>query len=290
MYNWFESEAAFLSKYTAKKLESGGNPIISVEELQSTIKGFESSYLFNDFYKDIKNFKFDDLEKLTADFQKKASENIPWLQPCFVIKEGKLLPTYNFFDFAESEGGLAIYLNSLNFGKASFDAKDAVGVDEKTKKVAGAVATYLKEVYAKKYIEQQVNFQFWPIHLQDLSNIFDKDLGKILELEGTKQFFNGFSEKAYQALAALLRQNKGNLLMQSNVEGNLAFNNLKRVIDNYAPKLSGVDVTTSQFDKDTFNIEIRDGQAMVNENKLEFSDPYGEWSSQYSQNSIKLNS
>lgn len=152
-------------------------------------------------------------------------------------------------------------------------------------------AKYLTEYFAKKYIDSEVAEGRWPRHLTDLSFIFEKDLGKILQLKGTKEFFADFYNHLYFAIATLTDKYHGHLKLTDQKAGDLAFNNLKRMLSGY-PTFERM-ITSGYLDKGSnkpkkFALEIKGGIVKVNENVLIDHDPYGEWSDTYKKTEIIL--
>ncbi|MBQ7973354.1 MAG: hypothetical protein IJ295_00110 [Clostridia bacterium] len=117
--------------------------------------------------------------------------------------------------------------------------------------------------------------------MQDTTSIFTKDLAKALELPGTKANFQKFNRYAQNAIAVLLKEGQGNLVLSEREYGNLEFNNLKRILC-IAPVLENL-CTSSYYGKgqSEFNIMIKDGQIKFNERTLVDYDPYGDFSDEY---------
>lgn len=287
MNDLHDDEVSFLSCFVAAKLQSGGEPWVSSEELRQAYNDFKKSWRAGNH---IKHFNFDDLETLGQEFQKRASQDSPSLEqkPYFEYKDGRLYVTYAFHDIVKDDlGAFKNFFCEYEF-KPSINKVDIETCDKKTKSVAKATALYITKFLATSYINHQVEEKNWPKRLKDLSYIFTKDLGKTLELQGTKKYFVGFFGNTYENLLSLLKEQNGELVLSSIRGENLEFNNLARVISGY-PKLDGPqDVTTNETERN-FRIRINDGHAVATESKLEFSDPYGEWSDEYSYKKIDLN-
>ena len=291
--NFYNSEEDFLAIYTTEKLESGGEPIVTREELLKVIEEFSKSWFYHNNFSPILNFIFEDMERLAKKFQEKADKNRR-IGPCFVANNDFLLPTYSFYNYTyENNSRLSAFL----IGKFQKDFKDTKILystehnNETTKKMARLGAKYLTEYFAKKYIDSEVAEGRWPRHLTDLSFIFEKDLGKILQLKGTKEFFADFYNHLYFAIVTLTDKYDGHLILTDQKAGDLAFNNLKRMLSGY-PTFEHM-ITSGYLDKGSnkpkkFTLEIKGGIVKVNENVLIDHDPYGEWSDTYKKTEIIL--
>ena len=228
-------EEEFLSVYTATKLIRGGKPEISSEELEAVRNEFMLSVYCNDsLIKPLANLNFSDLESINEKFQQKASKHRSWLKPCFTYENGKLYPTYTFSDYTQTTNGEFIgFLADGRFNNSILtDPIDSniFNADIKHLPTAQTIADYFTQVFAKKYINMEIDNRKWPIHMDDISNIFDKDLGKILELQGTKEYFDNFNKQVLGSVANLLTENNGNLILSDKKAGDLKFNNFRRII------------------------------------------------------------
>ncbi|MBO4569776.1 MAG: hypothetical protein J5689_00970, partial [Clostridia bacterium] len=201
--NYNDNEACFLSIYTAEKLEKGGDPFITSEELQTVLNEFfeyrNRHSQKKQIDKELQNFNFEDLQKIVKDFQELARMSCGWLKPCFIVKDNKLIPTYDFFCVIHSrDDKFQNFLGNYTFKKSKLTVKS--NFDEATKISAKAVADYITNYYAKKYIKREINCGNWPSNMSDLSYIFKKDLGKALKLEGTKEYFKSLNKSIYTNL------------------------------------------------------------------------------------------
>lgn len=286
---WYEGEEAFLSVYMAEKLANGGEPFVTSQELQRALADFKSSWRYREQYdKYTNNFDFEDLEALADKFQTAARESRSWLNPCFVCQNGRLYATYSFYDFVNKyQAELKNFFMGYEFPKTSRPHDKLVGVSEENKKLARLAALYITKAFATKYIAKEVEDGRWPKHLDEISYIFSKDLGRVLELPGTKDYFVKFYGTTYENLAEMIQQNNGKLSLSSTRGGDLEFNNFARATGGI--HLDCVWPSTSEYDKDTYRISIKDGEVVANATRLEFSDPYGEWSDTYSTTATKLN-
>ena len=104
--HYYDGKEEFLSIYTERKLLFGGEPVITAQELQKALQAFGNHRLFrNDlaYIAKMKNFRFDNLKSIGRSFQKKASYSRSWLKPCFIYKDEKLYPTYDFYNFVQTD-------------------------------------------------------------------------------------------------------------------------------------------------------------------------------------------
>lgn len=160
---------------------------------------------------------------------------------------------------------------------------------EETKTAATIAAKYLTKFYAQKYINHEAKYGRWPCHMTALSNIFEKDLGKILGLEGTKEYFNKFYHHLRSNLAKMIENENGCLVINNTRTGNLAYNNLKRLLVGYENLENMNGNIYAEVHDTNFNLEIDNGEVKCNETALTFSDPYGELSDDYSKKTKTLN-
>ena len=276
--SYCHSEEEFLSAYTSAKLIRGGKPVVSKEELEAVRDKFLLSvYCSDNLIKPLKNLKFDDLQNINERFQQKASKNRSWLKPGFVYYEGKLYPTYDFFDFTQTTyGEFLSFLSDERY--KNFIPLDAVGKDVANYHslyipTAKKVANYITKHFAKHYIEIEAKAGRWPLHMRDVSYIFNKDLGAILELEGTKECFKQFRKHALTAIAVLLTEGNGNLILSDKKYGDLKYNNLKRIL-NGAPIFERMCSASWIKGQSKFDISIQDDIIKCNETTLVMEDPY----------------
>lgn len=289
---YYDNEEAFLSVYTAEKLLKGGEPVITQQELQIALKKFLKSFYYSDNLSKIKNFKFDDLQELAKNFQKRASENRSWLKPCFVFENDKLYPTYNFFDFTNTTHGEFLgFLCDERYNKfeTQIIADGIVKCDETVKKTAKLAARYITEYFAAKYIEKEEKRGRWPNHLTDISCIFKDDLGRALKLKGTKEYFTEFNGHVYLMLGSMLNANAGELMLTDKKKGTLDYNNLKRILVAYPTfdELCSPYYSEGRHPK-KFDMVINKSSGKVNERELTYSDPYGDFSDEYTNKEINL--
>lgn len=274
--SYCDSEEEFLSVYTATKLKRGGKPTISKEELESVRDCFlHSVYCSDNLIKPLASLKFDDLQNINERFQQKASKNRSLLKPCFEYKDEELYPTYAFFDFTLTTSGEFVSFLSCDRDVIPLDFIDdnIKNSDVKYLPTAKKVADYLTKHFAKKYIEIEADAGKWPLHMRDISNIFKKDLGSILKLKGTKEYFRQFHNQAQTALAILLTEGNGNLTISDKEYGDLKYNNLKRIL-NATPKFERMCSAFWIKGQSKFDIKIQDDVIKCNETTLVREDPY----------------
>ena len=106
-----------------------------------------------------------------------------------------------------------------------------------------------------------------------ISYIFKKDLGTALELPGTKECFRQFNKHAQTAIATLLTEGKGNLIISDKKYGDLKYNNLKRIL-NDMPVFERMCTSSYVKGQSKFDIKIHDGMIKCNETTLVMEDPY----------------
>ena len=276
--SYYNSEEDFLSVYTAAKLIRGGKPVISKEELESVRKGFLRSVFCSDnLIKPLANLNFNDLEEINKRFQKKASENRSWMKPCFVYHNEKLYPTYSFFDYTQTRYGefLSFLFDERYKNFISLDKIDTKETKYNMMYIPYAikVANFLTNHFAKQYIDNEIKAGRWPKHMRDISNIFKKDLGSILELPGTKECFQQFRTQSLISIAILLTEGNGKLILSDKKYGDLKFNNLKRILNN-APVFEKMCSESYIKGQSKFNIEIQDDKIKCNETTLVMEDPF----------------
>lgn len=292
-YHYYDNEEAFLSVYSAAKLLKGGEPVITQEELQIALKKFLKSFYYSNNLSKIKSFKFDDLQEMAKNFQKRASENRPWLKPCFVFENDKLYPTYNFFDFTNTTYGEFLgFLCDERYNKfvTQTISEGILKSDETVKKAAKLAARYITEYFAAKYIEKEEKRGRWPNHLTDISCIFKDDLGRALKLKGTKDYFTEFNGHVYSMLGSMLKANDGKLILTDKEKGALDYNNLKRILVAHPTfdELCSPYYSEERHPK-KFDMVIDKSSVKVNEQELVYSDPYGDFSDEFANKEINLN-
>lgn len=284
-------EEEFLSIYTSVKLIRGGKPVITKEELNNARETFmRSVYSTDNVLKPLAGLNFDNLEEIKNRFQIKASKNRSWLQDCFVYDDGKLYPTYSFFDITQTSYG--------SFHSFLFDDRynlivpepiicgEDVNFDTNHLPQAKRLANYLTKYFAEKYIDMEVERGRWPKHLTNISYIFEKDLGQTLELWGTKQYFEDFNSYLTSSIAVLLAENNGKLVVSDKKYGNLKYNNLKRML--VGNHLFNICTSVYNEGESKFDIVVDGSDIKCNKQTLIDSDPYDNFSDSYSNEETTL--
>ena len=152
---------------------------------------------------------------------------------------------------------------------------------EETKTTATIAAKYLTKFYAQKYINHESKYGRWPNHMRGLSNIFKKDLGSILGLEGTKNYFKNFYHHLRSNLAKMIESENGHLIISNNLSESVANNNLKHLLAGYENLENMNGNIYAEVHDTNFNLEIDNGAVKVNETTLTSSDPIDEWNNEY---------
>ncbi len=224
----------FLSLYTAHKLQNGGLPVITAHELTAT-----ANSLINSIYRHsphTQQLAFDDLLWLAAAWQDRADAQHPHGELGFQLKDGNLVPTYAFRNLSD---GKAKTLNAF-FDRAPLLVVPSAPtprrhVSPAVRLTAAAVGRYLTDYFAQKYITfERVNGR-WPCHLTDLSNLYRDDLARRLGLAGDKKYFARFRQAASAYVAQLMAgAPDGVVQLTDQVSGTLAFNNLRRLLVDFA--------------------------------------------------------
>lgn len=270
------SEEDFLGAYTAYKLKNGGEPVITKSELKSVLEKFTKSIFYMNNLSQIKKFEFDNIEKLAENYFKKASINCSWQKPCFKVVDGKLYPTYDFYDISGTTYGE--FLAFLSDGRyPTFTKhnihKNNIEINKDYIHQAKLVAGFLTKHFAKKYIEKEIENGRWPNHMDNINFLLKKDLGSVLKLKGTKKYFLEFYNHVANAIAILLTINDGKLMLSDKTQGDLKYNNLKRILNKF-PMLDKLCGEYYQKNESKFDIII-DGENIKCQNtQLKYHDPY----------------
>ena len=160
---------------------------------------------------------------------------------------------------------------------------------EETKTAATIAAKYLTKYYAQKYIKQEEKSGRWPCHMTDISNIFKKDLGKTLELEGTREYFLKLYHHLRSGLAQLIEKENGRLLLNNYRCKNTEYMNLKHLLVGFS---SIENLNSSGYyclGETKFDLKIDNGFVKATESTLVYSDPYDD-DDEYRNKTIALNS
>ena len=172
------SEEEFLGAYLAYKLMYGGKAEITKNELKSVLNKFVNSIYYMGNLSHIKNFNFDNLQTLSEKYYQKAKVNCSWRKPCFAYKEGKLYPTYDFYDISQTTyGEFLAFLHDeryKTFTKHYVNAEN-LNIDKKYIMQGKIVAKFLTKVYAQKYIEKEMN-KIWQFFCQYLLRLWRDSL------------------------------------------------------------------------------------------------------------------
>ena len=217
---YFHNEQAFLSVYTRQKLMSGYLPVITKAELKSAAQKV--------YCKNCKAFKFDNLMLLSEKFEE-TSKIVGFNKgKAFAVTNEALHPTYQFVDFTTK------YDEKIYFGEykniEKIPALNIAQCNEQSKQVAALATEFIVDSVAQKYIEKEIDDGKWPCQMSKTSYIFKDDLGRVLNLGGTKKCFADFYIHTYRMIACMTMANNGKLEISSNKGGTLAYNNFKRVI------------------------------------------------------------
>lgn len=218
--------ADFLSHYTAHKLQNGGEPVITADELNYAANDFMHS-IYRGKTTAIDHFCFDDLAAIAQVWQDRATRQAPDAKAGFRVDGDRLLPTYDFHNIS---GNTAKVLTA-HFAHAPLLVMKPTPtvrkpVTKATRVAATAAANYLTDYLAKAYIESERKVGHWPCHLTDLHHLYREDLGRHLHLRGDKKYFAKFRDAATDYLAQLITNAPdGVVRLSDQVDGTLAYNN-----------------------------------------------------------------
>ncbi len=218
---YFHNEQAFLSVYTRQKLMSGHLPVITKAELKSAAQKV--------YCKNCKAFKFDNLTLLSEKFED-TSKIVGFNKgKAFTITKESLHPTYQFVDFT-TKYDERIYFGSDDNNVDKIPGATIAQCDEQSKNVAALATEYIVDRVAQKYIAKEIDNGHWSCQMSKTSYIFKDDLGRTLNLGGTKKCFADFYIHTYRMIACMTMASNGKLEISSNKGGTLAYNNFKRVV------------------------------------------------------------
>ena len=138
---------------------------------------------------------------------------------------------------------------------------------------ADKIAKFMTNHYAKKYIEMEISDGNWPASKKEVSNIFDKDLGKALDLKGTKAYFDEFNSTLKKRLAVLISQNNGNLELCDIVEEKSKYSNVEKLLNGY----QDIEILNKSFFRgpypEKFEITIKNYDVNIKNTYADYSKP-----------------
>ena len=259
--SFYNSEEEFLSIYTAFKLINGGAPVVSNEELISVRDRFlHTFYCPSSIVEDLKLLSFDNLQQINERFQQRVTSIRPKNMPCFVLKNDKLFPTYNFFDFTQTKNNP---LTSFLLDERFMSFQDSVQLDSiianKSYLISSRkVANFITDFFAKIYLDKEISNGKYPNAVKYNYNFFEEYIDNNLELKETKAFFEKFYNYVFVSVATLLSNNNGNLILSNNRFGNLKYNNMKRILNKF-PLFERMYTTYPDNRENKFDIIIKNG-------------------------------
>lgn len=289
--SYYNTEEDFLAVYTSCKLKQGGLPVITAEELEEVREKFiRSVYSSDNINSYLQNLNFNNLEEINDKFYKKSSKNRSWQKEGFILSGDKLYVTYDFFDYTDTYyGEFYNFLHSNRYKvikKVGFNSASSSPTVENIED-AKKIAMHLTNVFMQRYILKEIESGRWPVHMKTTESISKKDLGKVLELKGTKAYFTNFYNSIVQDLAGILSETGGNIAFSDKKAGNLKYNNLKRLLSKcpmfFEFVKDGYNEGESKFD-----IEVKNGKIKCTQTTLTSTDPYDDFSDAYKTEEVEI--
>lgn len=232
MYDTFaQSEAEFASAYLSYKLERGGAPFASQDELLGAALAFANTHGYGECFPKLKKFMFNDFATVTTQLQDLISNENGDAKKVGVIRYGnKLLPTYDFRDIGDAASAVPFmhYLSHHEFPtpkEVNYGAK----INPQYRFNAAAGAEYLTDFLADKFAAYETEHGKGTVTTVQLNNGYANS-GQTLRAPENKAFFQGFNQVATRFLADLMTNNDGFAQISNQAGGNLAYNNWCRLL------------------------------------------------------------
>ncbi len=134
----------------------------------------------------------------------------------------------------------------------------------KEKEIVTRVSAFLLREFMNKYIEYEISIGRWPKQCTDIHEfIFIKDLGKQINLEGTKERFATVYKNSLRVITDLLEEN--HTISISNDKFNIgAYNNFLKIIEPFS-ELVVYKYNIADRDSCNLNIVIEDGEVNIHQ-------------------------
>jgi hypothetical protein len=155
-------------------------------------------------------------------------------------------------------------------------------------KIAEQIAAYFVNDLIERYLAKKIENGLWPKQCRNVDEfVFNRNIGKAINEEGTKENFQIAYYQAIRIITELLetRQSSNDYLMFSNNSANcLAYANyLKIIIPEVLSFLLPYRYYESELRNASINVSVVNNKAQFKNSECVFSDPYGEWSDDYKQ-------
>ncbi|MDD4706481.1 MAG: hypothetical protein PHS24_04665 [Bacilli bacterium] len=200
--------------------------------------------------------------------------------------QGKRIMEWNTF------GDIKIFINSYVSKQVEgitldTDNFDLSSITKEQLRKSKQIAAYIVNDLMERYLEAQVESKRWPKQCRDVAEfIFDKDLGSIINVEGTKSNFLDLYKNAVCIIANLYKTH--DTFEISNNEYNcLAYNNFLRIVRPF-PFIRNEKYCSDKLGNKEIIIKVQGDDINLRETQCIFSDPYGDWSDEFKTENKKL--
>ena len=156
------------------------------------------------------------------------------------------------------------------------------------------VAAYFVNDLIERYLKNRVENRSWPKQCNDADEyIFKRNIGRVIDENGTKENFKKAYYQAIRIIAESL-ENKQSLsdivIISNNSNKCLAYANyLKIVTPETLSFLMRYRYNEYQLRNASIDVSVINNQAKFETSECVYSDPYGEWSDDYSQKKGTIN-
>jgi hypothetical protein len=159
-----------------------------------------------------------------------------------------------------------------------YDAQtfDLSSITEEQLKKSKQIAAYIVNDLVERYLDDQIECKCWPDQCRDISEfIFDKDLGSIINVKGTRSNFLGLYKNAVCVIANLCKTHE-TFEISNNEDNCLAYNNFLKIVGPF-PFIRDYIYSSYELRNKEIIIKVNSDYVHLEESQCMFSNPYGEW-------------
>ncbi|MDD2518529.1 MAG: hypothetical protein PHG18_01410, partial [Bacilli bacterium] len=154
--------------------------------------------------------------------------------------------------------------------------------------ISKKIAAYFINDLVERYLKSRIENGNWPKQCNNSDEfIFEKNIGKVINEQGTKENFEKAYYQAIRVITELLENrdfSNDKLIISNNSKMCLAYANyLKMIVPETLSFLLQYRYNEYKLRNARIEVTVENNQAKFETSECVFSDPYGEWSDDYSQ-------
>lgn len=209
-----------------------------------------------------------------------------------VERENDRWDSHSLFDYGRGSSVLASTLGKF-VKQPVLSNYSCADVSDKNFELAKMIAAYYVNDLIVRHISKKKEDNYWPTQCRDIDEyIFKRDIGSVIDMQ-TKQDYTLVYYQAIRVITEMLEKRISNdekLILSNDANNLLAYSNfLKMVLPREVNFLKPYVYYSSQLRNAKMNVSAIANEAYFDSCECVFSDPYGDWSDDFSEKKGKLN-